>query len=426
MSSARSRSSEVVILMFSSAPRTTETSWPTRSTTAEVSVPTKPSAAARWCASSTRAARNAWGVWATQRSSPQSTTVPSLADMTIRSLAGMARMAAPVRRASAVTDSICPGVTKGRTASWTSTVSISPLMIWSSMARRPWYSDSWREEPPVTIRRVFRSLADRTSELHAARSFSATTSTTVSMMGVRSNRSSVLSRIVSPPTSRKTLLMGAYIRRPPPAARTIAATFPLPMIYNPATLCMAEDTISSRNERSSASSGWPTLAGLLPWTPQNSDAGRNSRWQGRPDAFQCHLRKASVCPRDDRDTEEIAGGDMHREIRMTDKLHLVSRRPAQSDRRSQRLFQDVAIEDPRALCGAQEVSRDGGDDAAVDDPLDAAVNRAGSDDDGVVPGFQEHLFQTHNRDQRAIGLLDQDALAFHQRERRLHCQPAAG
>src|SRR5262245_33907924 len=119
--SARIKSSGVVILMLFADPSTTATGNPRRSTRNESSVGAddgKPAVRASSFARSSRPYRNACGVCARQilprsivrRINPFSTSL-------IVSVAGMARIAAPISRALAMTAEIRSGETNGRTAS---------------------------------------------------------------------------------------------------------------------------------------------------------------------------------------------------------------------------------------------------------------------------------------------------------------------
>jgi hypothetical protein len=58
----------------------------------------------------------------------------AVSDPFYRIRTGKARIAAPVSRARSTTDEICPAVMKGRTASWTATISgFNPAMAASAL-----------------------------------------------------------------------------------------------------------------------------------------------------------------------------------------------------------------------------------------------------------------------------------------------------
>src|SRR6266403_1144281 len=122
-----------VIFILRSDPSTTCTSWPMRSTRPASSEAFTPSACARAKASFKSLLANACGVCAsTTRSrgivpvinATSSGKLARFTSLTV-SIAGMPRIAASHRRASSITRAICSGVTKGRTASCTSTISVS-------------------------------------------------------------------------------------------------------------------------------------------------------------------------------------------------------------------------------------------------------------------------------------------------------------
>src|SRR6266404_5109431 len=164
--------------IFRSEPSTTCTSCPMRSTSPASSDAFTPSACARANASFSNLVENACGVCASTTRSRGTVPVISatssgkLARFTsfTVSIAGIPRIAASHRRASSITRATCSGVTNGRTASCTSTISVS-----FATSRKAAATESCRESPPFTTRTVclnfsflIRSSSRPTSSARAA------------------------------------------------------------------------------------------------------------------------------------------------------------------------------------------------------------------------------------------------------------------
>src|SRR5215831_14622376 len=135
------------------------------------------------------------------------------------SIAGMPSIAALQRRASSMTRVMCSTVTKGRTASWMTTSSVS-----SGMCLRAWLTEAWRELPPFTTRTACLKFSWR---MRASRR-STSSARVATMICVTSGHAATRRRLRmtsgTPLSSRNCLGVSWPIRVPRPAAARIATT----------------------------------------------------------------------------------------------------------------------------------------------------------------------------------------------------------
>src|SRR5882762_10473381 len=219
-------SAGLVIFIFRSEPSTTCTSCPMRSTSPASSEAFTPSASARANASFRSFVENACGVCAsTTRSrgtvpvinATSSGKLARFTSLTV-SIAGIPRIAASHRRASSITRAICSGVTKGLTASCTSTISV-PFATSRSAA----LTESCRESPPFTTRTVCLNFSRAIISLRRATS----SARVATMMSVTCGQAAIRRRlritIGVPSSSRNCLGFSAPMRVPIPAAGRMAA-----------------------------------------------------------------------------------------------------------------------------------------------------------------------------------------------------------
>src|SRR5882762_3078775 len=219
-------SAGLVIFIFRSEPSTTCTSCPMRSTSPASSEAFTPSASARAKASFRSFVENACGVCAsTTRSrgtvpvinATSSGKLARFTSLTV-SIAGIPRIAASHRRASSITRAICSGVTKGLTASCTSTISV-PFATSRSAAP----TESCRESPPFTTRTVCLNFSRAIISLRRATS----SARVATMMSVTCGQAAIRRRlritIGVPSSSRNCLGFSAPMRVPIPAAGRMAA-----------------------------------------------------------------------------------------------------------------------------------------------------------------------------------------------------------
>src|SRR6266478_6122313 len=219
-------SAGLVIFIFRSEPSTTCTSCPIRSTSPASSEAFTPSASARANASFKSFVANACGVCASTTRSRgtvpviRATSSGKLARFTSLtvSIAGMPRIAASQRRASSITRATCSGVTNGRTASCTSTISVSFATSRSAAA-----TESCLESPPFTTRTVCANF----SFLIRSSSRPTSSARVATMMSVTCAQAAIRRKlritIGVPSSSRNCLGVSAPMRVPIPAAGSMAA-----------------------------------------------------------------------------------------------------------------------------------------------------------------------------------------------------------
>ena len=149
------------------------------------------------------------------RSGVASTSPPAPISLMVSATA-TAGIAAPVRPAAAIAREITADVTKGRAASWISTISGLALASASS----PACTEAWRVAPPL-VGGAWRS--ELTASLKTVMSSGFTTGCTVAISGCRQKASMARRITVLPPTLRYCLGPPEPARSPRPAATRMAA-----------------------------------------------------------------------------------------------------------------------------------------------------------------------------------------------------------